>query len=351
MSSSDQGSSRPEVVHAQVAGYPPPRRRSRWGLFFVLIVLGSMGLMVMLMFSALVSGVSSSSGEGHVEEHYHSLSKTATQKIAIISVEGAIFSGEGFVKHQIDHALADKNVKGIVIRVDSPGGTVTGSDYIYHHLVKLKQEKKIPFVVSMGGIAASGGYYVSMAVGDEADVIYAEPTCWTGSIGVVIPHYDASGLAKKFDFKEDSIKSHELKAMGSPLKEMTPQEKAIFQSLVDDSFARFKKIVQSGRKRFREHPEELDKVATGQVFTTGQALASGLIDKEGFIEDAIQRVIDLGGLNKDRVKVVKYKEPFHLFSGLFAQSQASLREPSLKLLLDMSTPRGWYIFAWPAATE
>lgn len=345
--SSPDSSLPPGVVPAQMVQPPAPRRR-RWRWLVVLLFLGG-GLFLMLsMVGALVSGISASSADSHIDERYHSLSKTATNKIAIITVEGTIMSGEGFVKKQIDHVLADKNVKGIVLRVDSPGGTVTGSDYLYHHLVKLRKEKKIPIVVSMGGICASGGYYLSMAVGDEPDTIYAEPTSWTGSIGVVIPHYDVSGLAKRFDVREDSIKSHELKQMGSPLKEMTAEEKKIFQSLVDDSFARFKKIVQSGRKKFREHPEQLDAVATGQVFTTNQALESGLVDKEGFIEDAIQRAIDLAGLNKDRVKAVKFKQPFSLFDGLLATSRSSTREPSLAALMEMATPRAWYVFAWPA---
>src|SRR5688500_19769660 len=106
--------------------------------------------------------------------------------------------GDGFVKRQIDRIREDENVKAIVVRVDSPGGTVTGSDYIYHHLKKLRKEKNVPIVVSMGGMAASGGYYVSMAVGDEKDTIFAEPTCETGSIGVILPHYDLSGLMARY---------------------------------------------------------------------------------------------------------------------------------------------------------
>ena len=91
-----------------------------------------------------------------------------------------------------------------MLRVDSPGGTVSGSDYIYHHLREMPREKrKIPLVVSMGGMAASGGYYVSMAVGHEPDTIFAEPTAFTGSIGVIIPHYDLAGLMEKIGAKED----------------------------------------------------------------------------------------------------------------------------------------------------
>ena len=121
---------------------------------------------------------------------------TPRKKIAIIDVAGAIMEGEGFVKRQIDaRAGRHRASSAVVLRVNSPGGTVTGSDYIYHHLRELVDERKLPMVVSMGSICASGGYYVAMAVGDEPDAIFAEPTTWTGSIGVIIPHYDLSGPA------------------------------------------------------------------------------------------------------------------------------------------------------------
>ena len=164
-----------------------------------------------------------------VDEHYHSLSKTGTDKIAIISVEGAILDGEGFIKKQIDHVRDDKNVRAVVLRVNSPGGTVTASDYLYHHLRQML-EGKIPMVVSMGGIAASGGYYIAMAVGDGEKVIYAEPTTWTGSIGVIIPHYNVAGLMKTWEIEEDSIKSGPLKQMGTPTKAMTPEERRFFST-------------------------------------------------------------------------------------------------------------------------
>ena len=124
----------------------------------------------------------------------------------------------------------------------------------------------------MGGIAASGGYYVSMAVGDTPDTIFAEPTTWTGSIGVIIPHYNLADLMDDWGIKEDTIASHRLKTMGSLAKPMTEEERKIFQGLVDDSFGRFKEIIRDGRPKFRKDPAALDKLATGQVFTAEQAL-------------------------------------------------------------------------------
>ncbi len=116
--------------------------------------------------------------------------------------------GDGFVKRQIDRVRKDAQVKAVVVRIDSPGGTVTGSDYIYHHLKKLREDRSLPLVVSMGSIAASGGYYIAMAVGDQEKSIFAEPTTTTGSIGVIVPHYDLSGLMARYDVRDDSISSH-----------------------------------------------------------------------------------------------------------------------------------------------
>jgi protease-4 len=125
------------------------------------------------------------------QEKYHSLAKFASKKIAIIDVSGTIMEGEdSFAAKQIKRVLEDTAVVGVVLRVSSPGGTVTGSDYLYHHLRELVDKRKIPLVVSMGSICASGGYYISMAAGSQADSIFAEPTTWTGSIGVIIPHFN-----------------------------------------------------------------------------------------------------------------------------------------------------------------
>ena len=272
------------------------------------------------------------------------------QKVAIITLEGTILHGDGFVKKQIDQIRKDDAVKAIVLRVNSPGGTVTASDYLYHHLKKLVEERKLPLVVSMGGIAASGGYYVSMAVGDRPETIFAEPTTWTGSIGVVIPHYNVAGLMDKWQIEDDSVKSHRLKQMGTPTRVMTEEEREIFQGLVDDSFGRFKEIVKAGRPAFQEHEEALSKVATGQVFTTRQALANGLVDKEGFIEDAIDQAIALAKLDKQEVKAVKYKRSAGLVDLLLSSAQSRTAPQGatadLALLLELASPRGYYLCTW-----
>ena len=178
----------------QIIVQQPPSMFGRFGKWLVTALV----LAVVIIFSLIGSYRSYFGLADLPNERYHSLAKNASKKIAIINVQGLITEGDGFVKKQIDRVKQDPDVVGVVLRVDSPGGTVTGSDYIYHHLRKLAEDRKLPLVVSMGGICASGGYYISMAVGDEPDAIFAEPMTWTGSIGVIIPHYDFSGLLGKY---------------------------------------------------------------------------------------------------------------------------------------------------------
>src|SRR4051794_11490907 len=251
------------------------------------------------------------------QEKYHSLAQFATKKIAIIEVSGAIMEGEdSFAEKQIDSVRQDPDVVGVVVRVNSPGGTVTGSDFIYHHLRELAEKRKLPIVVSMGSVCASGGYYIAMAVGSEPNTIFAEPTTWTGSIGVIIPHFDVSGGLSKLGITEDSIASAPLKKMGSPTRPMSAEEKKILQTLVDDSFKDFKAIVASGRPKFKDNAADLDAVATGQIFTAKQALAKGLVDRIGFIDDAIARATELAGQNADSVRCVKYEKRPSLFASM-----------------------------------
>jgi len=278
-----------------------------------------------------------------IYERHHSGPRFSRDKIAVIDISGVIVTGDGFVKDQIDRIREDESVKGVVVRVDSPGGTVTGSDYIYHHLKKLREEKGIPMVVSMGSIAASGGYYVSMAVGDQENAIFAEPTSTTGSIGVIIPHYDVSGLMQRYDVVDDSIASHPRKQMLSMTKPIPDEHREILQGYVDESFGRFKQIVLSGRPEFREQPETLDALATGEIFTATKAQEQGLVDEIGFIEDAIDRVTELAGLDAETTRVVRFERPVGLFdiSGI-AMSRSADRS-QLAALLDLSSPRAYFL--------
>jgi protease-4 len=313
----------------------------------VLLLLLLLGLGGSILLNFLLAGAiafSSIETEPKIQEKFVSHNANASAKVAIITVEGAIMEGDGFVKREIDRAQKDDEVKAVVVRVVSPGGTVSGSDFIYHHLRLLAQKRKIPVVVSMGGIAASGGYYLSMAVGDTPDTIYAEPTTWTGSIGVVIPHYNLVDLIKHVGIADDTIASHRLKTMGSLTKPMTEEERKIFQALVDDSFGRFKEIVRSGRPKFRKDPAALDRLATGQVFSADQALKGGLVDKIGFIDDAIDRAIQLAGLRSDDVRVVKYK-PEPSLAAILSGGDARIAPLDPTAMIQHMSPQAYYLYS------
>ncbi len=335
-----------EIVPAAMAPPPrPPVRRSRLArLFAFMLTLLFLGFCLSILGGLLFIGSGGLGVSSELEEEAWSVDHftSGKHKVAIISVTGTILNGDGFVKRQIDQVARDEDVKAVVLRIDSPGGTVTGSDFIYHHLCRLRDERELPIVVSMGSIAASGGYYISMAVGDTPKSIYAEPTTWTGSIGVMVPHYDASTLMKDWGIEEDTVVSHRLKNMGSFAKPMTDEERAIWQQLVDDSFARFKGIIRDGRPAFAEDPEALDELATGQVYTAQQAQASGLIDEIDFIEGAIDRAIELAGVDPDDVEVVQYKSELTLASILLG-SQAPSRDSELSVVLEMATPRAYFL--------
>jgi protease-4 len=283
------------------------------------------------------------------QEKYHSLARYAPKKIAIIKVSGTIWDVEdGFVKKQIDRVREDNDVVAVVLRIDSPGGTITGSDYLYHHLRELVTKRELPMVVSMGSICASGGYYIAMAVGDEQDSIFAEPATWTGSIGVIIPHFDISTLLNGHGIRDDSIVSGPYKEIGAITKRLTEDERTILQKLVDVSFNDFKDKVVSGRPKFKDDPAALDAVAKGQVFTAKQALEHGLVDKIGFIEDAIARAAALANYSTDNVRCVKYEQSPSVLGALVgSEAQVPVRGDSdLARLIDLTAPRGYYLWTW-----
>jgi protease-4 len=345
----------PQIIVQQA----PPTALGRYGKF----LLAALAIAVMTIIGQRASYHSYFSSPNQPQEKYHSLSEDAKKKIAIIRVEGTIFDADGFVKQQIDRVRDDEDVVAVVLRIDSPGGTVTASDYLYHHLRALREDRRdkddrklpnVPIVVSMGSICASGGYYLAMCVGDEPDVIYAEPSTWTGSIGVVIPHYDVSGLLASWHVEDDSIASHKYKLMGSFTRDLPPEEREeerkLLQTLVDQSFARFKDIVRAGRPKLKADDATLTKASTGQIFTAQQALELGLIDKQGFLDAAIERAAKLAKRDVKSVRCVQYETPPTLLSSLGADSAIKpAAGVDLPALARLATPRAYYLWeALPA---
>jgi protease-4 len=213
-------------------------------------------------------------------------------KIAVIDVEGVIMnarssgllgSGENPVslfREKLDAAAADKRVKAVVLRINSPGGAVTASDIMFQDLVHFRHKTGKPVVACMMDVAASGAYYLAMG----CDRVYAHPTTVTGSIGVIMSLYNASGLFAKLGVSSKPIKSGPNKDIGNPGRPMTKEEEAILQGMVNSFYGQFVKVVAEGRKL----PEDRVRVlADGRVYTGLDAVKLGLVDEVGYLEDAI----------------------------------------------------------------
>jgi len=213
--------------------------------------------------------------------------------IAVMYVEGSITSGQtdsfglpvgyqhGWTLDKIDELAADSNNRGLILFVDSPGGGVYESDELYLKLKEYKETTDRPVYAAMGSIAASGGYYISTA----ADKIFANRNTWTGSIGVTIGTiYDITELLEKYGVKTITITAGENKAMGSMVEPLTEEQRAIFQSLVDEAYEQFTGIVSEERGIALD---EVKAIADGRIYTAKQAHKIGLIDSIGTFDDAL----------------------------------------------------------------
>jgi len=305
-------------------------------------------LFVFILLTAfMVSMRSGSSVPGEITERHFSGNERAKDKIAVITLDGIIYGGEetGFIK-QIEKATDDDKVKAVVLRINSPGGTVSGSDYYHHKLLEFKKKRNIPIVVSMGTMATSGGYYLAVT-GDE---IFAEHSTLTGSIGVIMPNYDLSELCEKIGVKSVPITSGPLKELGSVTRKLTEEEQAVLESIVGDMFARFKDIVCDGRPALQNDPELLAQATTGRVFLAKQALEMKLIDRIGYIDEAVERAASRAGLLIDDYRVVRYEQSKSLMEtmiGLKADRIAgtdSQLTVAAELLRDIASPQMYYIY-------
>ncbi len=218
-------------------------------------------------------------------------------KVALVRIEGPIIDSKNAVDEIKDYTK-DPSIKAIVLRVDSPGGAVVPSQEIYEEVRKATAKKKV--VVSMGSLAASGGYYISA----PASRIVANPGTLTGSIGVIMEIPNIEGLMNKVGVKTEVIKSGRHKDMASMFRGIGREERVILQDVLDDVHDQFIKSVAEGRKML---PEDVRKIADGRIFTGKQALAAGLVDELGNLEDAIKAAAKLSGI-KGEPEVVSKKE-------------------------------------------
>jgi len=223
-------------------------------------------------------------------------------KVALIRIEGPILDSKSAVD-EIKEYTKDSSIKAIILRIDSPGGAVAPSQEIYSEVKKAVAKKKV--VVSMGSIAASGGYYIA----SPATRIVANPGTLTGSIGVIMEIPNIEGLLNKIGIKTEVIKSGKNKDIGSMFRGMKREERELLQGLMDNVHEQFIRAVAEGRKK---KVEDVRKIADGRVFTGEQALSYGLVDELGTLEDTTKVAAKLAGITEEP-EVVSKKDKVSIF--------------------------------------
>jgi protease-4 len=242
-------------------------------------------------------------------------------------------------REELKKAAKDEDVRAVVLRINSPGGTVTASDVMFRELQLFRTERRVPIVAVMMDVAASGGYYVALA----ADTIVAHPTTVTGSIGVIMITMNAQGLLEKIGVSASAIKSGARKDMGSPFRTLTDEERAIFQSVIDNLHQQFvSKVVE----RRRIPPETARLLADGRIFTADQALSQRLVDRLGYLPDAIDAAKRAAGV--ERARVIVYHRPRQYRATYYAQ--AATPEPaapiSFATLAALLGPGPRFLYVW-----
>ena len=271
--------------------------------------------------SLLIQPVSSSPA---LEETVVEAGKTRREKVAVIEVEGLIANtraGSGGLlgaeenpvskfKQQLDAAAADRRVKAVVLRMNTPGGTVAASDLVYSLIQDFKARTGKPVIAACQTVCASGGYYVACA----ADEIHAAPTSLVGSIGVILELPDASQLLDKIGVKFTAIKSGPLKDLGSPFKPLGDDDRAVLQGTVDEFYARFTGVVKAART-VKDEKTAFD----GRVFTGEGAKEMGLVDRVCQLTESIDRARELA--KSPGARVVMYRRPYGYQGSIYAGSE------------------------------
>jgi protease-4 len=275
---------------------------AKWVLGILALLIIVFGVAALIVFSWLFS------------EPYDETASTTGEKVAVVTLNEPIHSS-GEIVRQFKKYRENKSVKAIVFRVDSPGGGIAASQEIYEEVKKTRESGK-PVVVSMGEVAASGGYYVSLG----ANTIVANPGTLTGSIGVIIQYFQVEELMKKIGVDAPTYKSGKYKDLGSPFRRSTEEEKKFFDQLIENVYNQFIDAVVAERKLDRN---TVLKYADGRVFTGKQAFQYGFVDTLGTLEDAIALAAKMGGIEgKPRVIQERKSKPF--FERLLGESVSEL---------------------------
>ena len=246
------------------------------------------------------------------------------------------------VREELQKAAEDENVKALIVRINSPGGTITASDLIYREIDVFKARQKVPVVAIMMDVGASGGYYAALA----GDTIMALPTTVTGSIGVIMLTVNAQGLMEKIGVTPLAIKSGAMKDAGSPFRPLTEQERTVFQSVIDQMYGRFVSLIVRSRKMSEE---KVRAAADGRIYTAEQAKGLGLVDEIGYMEDAVAAARKAAGVADARV--IMYHRPKEYRANFYSAAPApapGVESSLLQLttLISGSGPRFLYLW-WP----
>ena len=285
-------------------------------------------------------------------------------KILLIDIDGVIggsnemssfFGGDDFsmvarVQEVLDRARRDDDVRAILLRIDSPGGTATASEQIYTAIMRFRQERGIPVMAQFLGTAASGGYYIAMS----ADTIQAHPTTITGSIGVIFSSLSFAGLMEKIGVEDQTVTGGIYKDAGSPFRRLSDVEREQLQLIVDDLHERFREIVALGRPDLS--PDQIRTLSEGQIFSASQALSNGLVDQIGTIEDAANTLEERLGIEQSRV--ISYHRPRQIRRNLYTRaamvpslsggaSEFSAEAWALKQLAQILARPGFHYLWWP----
>lgn len=268
-------------------------------------------------------------------------------KILILPISGIISenndSGLSFkqqpsmieeIKESLSKALQDEAIKGLVLRINSPGGSVTTSDILYHELTEFKNNKGAKIVACFMDLGASGGYYVATV----ADEIIAHPTTITGSLSVIAMKFNVEGLLDLVGIKEETVKSGKFKDIWSPFRPSSDEERRIMQGIIDSFHQRFVNVIADGRKNLTY--QEIVSLADGRIFTADQALEAKLIDRIGYMDDAIERIKFLLGIKT--ATIITYARP-----GTYSETIYSAASPPLPQLLSPMLSGGEELFTPP----
>ena len=271
-------------------------------------------------------------------------------RIALIDVDGLIGMGDGSsffwrgtsvadVREKLEWAASDRGVRAVVLRINSPGGTVTASDTLYQQLMKFREETGKPVVACLMGMGTSGAYYVAIT----ADHIVANPTTVTGSVGVIMHFINVEGLYGKIGLRSEVIKSGDKKDIGSPTRSLTQEERQILQQVNGALFDRFVGAVRERRPAMTE--EDIALVSDGRILTADQALELHMIDGVGYLEDAIAAARSLAGIKA--ADVVLYRAFPHYNANIYAaQGDVSgLLARGLETLLRQRGPMFLYLWS------